>query len=212
MIQKDVLSRLRKKWFRKDNLIVLVLAGILLFVIALPTKSTSDKKVPTDTMKENLWDIDENNANGGGEARAVEWKITKQQDYIHYMEEKLKDTLENIEGVGRVEVMITLKSSEELILEKDESINRANTNEEDAEGGKRVITQLETVKDTIYQTGNNESSPYVIKTLFPVVEGVVVVAQGANYGENNKSITEIVKALFGVDAHKVRVVKMDADR
>ncbi len=211
MTQKSSLKELWKKWFRKDNLVVLVLAGILLFVIALPIK---------DGKKEDASKEEANNSNhqqtiGADESDiyySTQWETGLQQTYLASMEEKLKKTLENIEGVGKVEVMITLKSSEELVLEKDESINRSNTNEEDAEGGKRVVTQLETHNDTVYQTGNNESNPYVIKTLFPVVEGVVVVAQGANQGGNNKNITEIVKALFGVEAHKVRVVKMDDDR
>ena len=38
------------------------------------------------------------------------------------------------------------------------------------------------------------------------------MAQGADSGNVNRMVTEIVKALFGVDAHKVRVVKMEAGR
>ena len=37
-----------EKWFRRDNLIVLVLAGILLFIVALPVKDKSDDKNDND--------------------------------------------------------------------------------------------------------------------------------------------------------------------
>ena len=33
-----------EKWFRKDNLIIMVLAGILLAVIALPTKEEKNNE------------------------------------------------------------------------------------------------------------------------------------------------------------------------
>lgn len=58
-----------------------------------------------------------------------------------------------------------------------------------------------------HSSGNNE--PFVVKTLLPRVEGVVVVAQGAGTGNINKSITDVVQALFDVEAHKVKVVKMN---
>ncbi len=58
-----------------------------------------------------------------------------------------------------------------------------------------------------HSSGNNE--PFVVKTLLPQVEGVVVVAQGAGTGNINKSITDVVQALFDVEAHKVKVVKMN---
>ena len=32
-----------KKWFRRDNLLILILSGVLLFILALPTKEGSRK-------------------------------------------------------------------------------------------------------------------------------------------------------------------------
>ena len=111
-------------------------------------------------------------------------------------------------GIGKVKVMITLQSSEELIVEKDEPMERSNTNETDSAGGSRLITQMDSAPATVFRTVGNDSEPYVVKTLSPKVEGVVVVAQGAGNGTVDKNITEMVQALFGVEAHKVKVVKM----
>ena len=41
-IKKDKMDF--KKWFQRDNLIILVLSGVLLFIIALPTKSSGSKQ------------------------------------------------------------------------------------------------------------------------------------------------------------------------
>ena len=47
--------------------------------------------------------------------------------------------------------------------------------------------------------------------LSPEIEGVLVVAEGAGNGTVNRTIVEIVQALFGVEAHKVKVVKMEPE-
>lgn len=208
------LREMVKKWFRRDNLIVLILSGVLLFIIALPTKGTDrqDGKIQTSETKTAEGDVNEK-ASKSQENGVNEFKEgTGQQEYIAYLEEKLKATLSDMAGVGRVEVMITLKASEELVVEKDEPVSRSNTSEEDSEGGRRVTAQLESGESTVYRTVGSDSEPYVIKTLTPTVEGVVVVAEGAGNGGVNKNITEIAQALFGVEAHKVRVVKMEGSR
>ena len=52
----------------------------------------------------------------------------------------------------------------------------------------------------------------MVKTLNPRVEGVLVVAEGAGDGTVARNITEIAQALFGVEAHRVKVVSMGGDR
>ena len=226
-----------EKWFQRDNLIILILSGVLLFIIALPTKESSAEKNKSGTesgvesgtesgaqSSSGLWGsigIGNGTANDSGDKNAENSANTAQsttnswngeqngEDYCTYLERKLKETLSDMSGVGRVQVMITLKASEELVVEKDTPVNRSNTNEQDSQGGSRIANQVESAETTVYKTQGSDSVPYVIKTLLPEVEGVVVVAQGAGSGTVNESITEIVQALFDVEAHKVKVVKME---
>jgi len=201
-----------QKLFQRDNLITLVLAGILLFVISLPVKDTNGTEEAKDAVgfSGNLFQTKESSESALMAKQSNLSANTSEatgSDYAEYLENRLKKVLHGMEGVGEVEVMITLEASEELVVEKDEPLTRSNTNEEDAEGGKRIITELNTNETTIYRTEGNNSEPYVVKTILPKVEGVVVVAQGAGSGTVNKSITEVVQALFDVEAHKVKVVK-----
>lgn len=200
------------KWFRRDNLIIVVLAGVLLFIIALPTKEDTGQQAGTTAREMNFLQEDSGNAEKGNAGiDNVEENMSKEYDYAVYLEQKLKKTLAGVNGVGKVEVMITLQASEELVVEKDAPVSRSNTNEADSEGGSRVVSQMETQETTIYRTEGDSAEPYVIKTILPQVEGVLVVAQGAGSGSVSKNITEIVQALFGVEAHKVKVVEMDDD-
>lgn len=67
----------------------------------------------------------------------------------------------------------------------------------------------ETGDSVVYSTEGSSSTPYVVKTYVPEIEGVLVVAEGAGTGTVNRTVTEIAQALFHIDAHKVMVVKME---
>lgn len=194
-----------KKFFRKDNLLVLILVGILLFVIALPTKEGGEKRGGTAGENGNVL-----NSAGAGSDRGAE--ITEEavnQDYAADMERRLTEALSDMADVGKVRVMITLKSSSELVVERETPVSRSVTTETDAQGGNRTVNTSETGESVVYSTEGSSSTPYVVKTYVPEIEGVLVVAEGAGTGTINRTVTEIVQALFHVDAHKVMVVKME---
>lgn len=201
-----------EKWFRRDNLIVLVLAGILLFIVALPVKDKSDDKIDNDkgAAGQSSQPREILNAPEGVESADQMSRMTgTDEDYVAYLEKRLTDALSQTANVGKVKVMITLKESSELVLEKDSSTSRSATDEKDAQGGSRSITETTSEENTIYSTDGASSEPYVVKVYAPKIEGVLVVAEGAGSGTVNRTIADIVQALFGIDAHKVMVVKME---
>ncbi len=220
--KKWMTDRGLQKWFQRDNLIIMVLVGILLVIIALPTKEDT-KKDPqspgTEAGKDSagLTGGGQPDASGAGEKAdgaggdgALE-AARDTEEYAGYLEQRLSETLSQMSGVGDVKVMITLKSSSELVVEKEQPVSRSTTNENDSQGGSRIVSQMESEENTVYRKEGNNSEPYVVKTLPPQIEGVVVVAEGAGSGTVNRTIVEIVQALFGIEAHKVKVVKMVAD-
>lgn len=209
---------LARKWFRRDNLIVMVLVGILLFVIALPVRKEEEENSPGKTSVAENRETARTTGTGGGQTGDAETgggqsdAAQPEQDYESRQESRLAECLSVIEGVGKVEVMLTFVSTEELVVEKDTPTTRSGTEEKDSEGGSRTVTQFEKGESTVYRTGAGESEPYVIKTLNPRVEGVLVIAEGAGQGNVNRNITAIAQALFGVEAHKVMVVPMETGR
>ena len=203
-----------KKWFRKENLIVMVLGGILLLVIALPVDGgkqgtdtrTSGSQSSLLTMDSLIGDTGEKTKESIGTSSA---KIgSTDQEYAIYLEEKLRNALAKVAEVGEVEVLITLQSSGELVVEKEQPIVRSTTSETDSQGGSREVVEMDSRENTVYRSDGSASEPYVIKTLAPEIEGVLVIAEGAGKGTVSHSIVEIVQALFGIEAHKVKVVKM----
>lgn len=196
-----------KKLFRKDNLLVLILVGILLFVIALPTKSGSEKNSVADEGKRDALNLPGSSSDSGADQGQTE--ETAGLEYAAALEARLTEALADIADVGKVRVMITLKSSGELVVERETPVSRSVTTETDAQGGTRTVNTSETGESVVYSTDGSSSTPYVVKTYVPEIEGVLVVAEGAGSGTVNRTVTEIVQALFHIDAHKVMVVKME---
>lgn len=208
-----------KKWFQRDNLIIIILSGILLLVIALPVDSgskdagssvgeTAGGNKTGQTARQQSGSFggsDTSVASGGGYAQEGEDSLT---EYERTLEVRLQAILEGMAGAGKVEVMITFASSKELVVEKDRPMTRSNTTESDGEGGTRTIYQTDSGETTVYRSEGSDSEPYVVKTLTPKVEGVLVAAQGAGSGEVTKNITEAIQALFDLEAHKIKVIRM----
>lgn len=177
----------------KEKITIVVLTGILLLVISLPAGSGSSK---TD-----------------GEADYVQEKNTEAfsenvQSYETFLEEKLENALKKVEGVGDVNVVITLKNTSEKIIAADSDYSESIVAETDSSGGVRSTTQKSGSTSNIYYDTTNGSTPYITKENMPEVEGVVIVAKGGGDGTVCTNITAAAEALLGVPAHKIKVLKM----
>lgn len=182
------------KKLRKDQCLILVLAGILLCVISLP--------VEKDKSKSGLSDV-------SGTIIKNEHTFAEEEDYVTYWEEKLEESLRCVEGAGKVRVLIYAGESEEMILARDGAEEISDTAETDAEGGSRHISESrldKTVVCTVDERGQNV--PLVVKTIAPSVEGVVVIAQGADRAQVRRDIIEAIQVLFDVDMNRISIIKM----
>lgn len=160
---------------KKNHLLLILLAGILLLVVTFPdvrSKPSADESEDgsASVMNEN----------------------TDLQKYADDLEKEIAGILSRVEGVGEVEVMITLKSGNRKIVEKDERSTRDDAAEE----------------TSVYrQNADGSSEPYVNTELAPGIEGVAVIAEGGGSPVVRQEITEAVQALFDVEAHKIKIMK-----
>lgn len=190
---KELLSDIRsgKKVLRKNHVIILFLTGLLLFIAVVPFPESGKND---DENQDVLSDDNYSKMDIG--------------EYETYLEKKTADILRQVDGVGEVTVMITLKSGGQKIIEKDQSGTSQTTEETDSAGGVRTVEDTASDKVSVYeQQADGSSVPYVSKELSPEVEGVLVIADGGDNAVTEKSITEAVQALFGVEAHKIKIMK-----
>lgn len=182
-----------------SRLVIALLCGILLLIIALPDGFLAGE----DSM-----------ILGPGKEKTKETKQEnetekKREDYVSQMEERLVELLENVDGVGKVKVMVTLAASEEEVTLKDEPYSQDSIQEADAQGGSRSSISINKEETSVLvENENGQSVPYVTKTVEPEVEGVVVIAEGAGQAKVENEIIEAVEVLFSVSVHKIKVMKM----
>ncbi|MBQ6886625.1 MAG: stage III sporulation protein AG [Lachnospiraceae bacterium] len=197
---KSIFEKCMGNGLKKENMIVFILLGVLLFIIVYPIdENKSEKSVLLDSKSEIIKE----------EINTSTTSNNKETDYITYLEEKLENTLSFVEGVGKIKVMVTVSTSQKEVVEKDRAIQRSNTTETDSEGGTRNINNTESTETTLYTVdGNGNQIPYVTQVYEPEITGVMVVAQGAGKENVNSDISEAIQALFGIEAHKIKIAKM----
>lgn len=124
-----------------------------------------------------------------------ESQVEKDSFSLTETEEKMERILGNIAGVGRVNVMLTLKSGSALQLAQDKDYS-----ERDSE--KKADEQV--VK---LNRGSGVQEVIVTHEISPTYLGAVVVCDGADNAEVCLAVTEAVAVLTGLSSDKIRVAK-----
>ena len=181
-----------KKWkhVKKDQWLILFLAGVLLLIIAMPAGTNTQNSQSAVT------------AQGG-------------PDYDTYgaaLEQRLETILQRMRGVGDVQVMITFRDQGESIVEKDVTMREDTQEGEQKEGETDTVNggsgSCENSETTVYARSDGDETPFVNRAILPKIDGVLIVAEGGDDSEVRKNISESVEALFRLDAHKIKIVKM----
>lgn len=190
---------------KKTDWIVLGLIGAILLVIMLPDGNSGGSGNSVE------WRSESTNSGTGTTTTGVLSGESEQDDaekYAAYLEEKLEEVLGEMEGVGKVKVMITLSDYGQAIVEKD-TVDITNTiSETDSNGGSRNTLEREIQSETVHVENDSGTYPYVGKEILPTIEGVVVVAEGGGNATVVSQISKAAMALFPIEAHKIIVVKM----
>lgn len=195
----EILGKLKgiKERLTPEKLVTGILVGALLLVIAMPTGTKPDKEEAGEKGQDNA-----------RQQVAGLSETASDAAYVADLEERLSAMLGKVSGIGKVEVMITLSTTSEEILNKDIPYRRESVTDSD-EAAVKQQNSYESEEKTVLVEKGGDSLPYVIKSVYPEIEGVLVVAQGADQAAIKNEIIEATQVLFGVEAHKVKVLGMD---
>ena len=185
------LSELKKIGFLRLGL--LAVAAIILIICSLPQNQLS-----------NL-----NQAQSMGSSLDTDGD-TSLFSYENELEKRLEQILGGMEGITSVDVMITLSATSEKVLEKSIQLeeNKQEIEKGSGESLEKSVTSSLSKKNEALLTGNTSGSmPYIIKEMSPSIQGVVVAARGNITQTKIREISEAVQALFGIEAHKIKVIE-----
>lgn len=189
IVQKDEESTKKKI----ENLVVLIIILIvtILCVNSIWNKESKQKSNINETTNKQLADTSENKKTESGD-----------------LQKNIESILSNMEGVGRVNVLITYSESSQTVAMYNENSKDSSTEEKDDKGATRIIKQVDTNKDIIYKEVNGEKIPITQKTINPKIEGAVVTAEGATNSTVKSNIIQAVEAATGLATHKIQVFEM----
>ena len=110
-------------------------------------------------------------------------------------ERRMEEILGRIEGTGKLQLMLTLKSGSQLQLAEDTD----RSVDED---------ELQTKQETVtLNRGSGYQDVVVTQQVYPSYQGALVVCQGADRAAVRLAVTEAVSALTGLSSDKITVVK-----
>ncbi|HCT90306.1 MAG TPA: stage III sporulation protein AG [Lachnospiraceae bacterium] len=180
---------------KKEQVVTVLLIAALAVVIFLPASDTGKEKAsgsqkdPVDTAPETV--------------RAE----SDTEQLRHRMEDELGDILSKVEGVGSVQVAITLETTGKKTVEKDVPDSSSSLSATTGDGAQES-TSAATEEKTVYTTESDGAQvPYVVSETLPQVRGVLVIAEGGGDPVIIEEIQEAVMALFHLEAHKIKVMK-----
>lgn len=224
-------EKLKFDWkINKEKLIFLFCSGLLLFILSIPNGGKAKQEAgrsQTEAMGRGIAGSSMtgnsmaeggmmpgstakgSTENGGtGETALKDALAAKEESsYEKELEKRIKDILSRVEGVGGVDVMVVLKSSEEKVLHVDKNTSSSVTEEQDEGGTRRNIQQQELSENTVLSGSSGGSGPIIEKELRPEISGIIISADGGGSSVIKAEISEAMEALFGLPANKIKVLK-----
>ena len=110
-------------------------------------------------------------------------------------EHRLEEILKNMQGVGQVDVMLTLKSGSTLELAKDSSLS---IRDEETKRESDVVT---------ISGGGGSEEVVITQQRYPLYQGAVVVCEGGSNSSVRLAVIEAVSVLTGLGSDRISIVQ-----
>ncbi|MCC2163522.1 stage III sporulation protein AG [Brotaphodocola catenula] len=217
-------------WKRKDKWLFVLTIGTILCILAISSGKQTGKmqSLPSGDVAKSLFLKSDSSVTSGAGGTGRDTNLagspvgaTSEDDltvssvssgsvtrtYEQQLETRVKNILKNVDGVGKVDVMIALYSSSEKVIRSDTNSSGSLTEEADSSGGTRRSESSAYSTTTIMEDSNGNSTPVIEKEVYPEISGIVISAEGGDDPKVRSEISTAMEALFGLPAHKIKVLK-----
>lgn len=120
-------------------------------------------------------------------------------DYRQQVEAQLQQTLSKVDGVGRVSVMLTLRTGTETIYQTDSTLCSQSGDNASSDASESTV---------LISKSNSGQEAVVRKTIFPGFLGALIVCDGADDPEVKLNVINAVSGITGMSSERITVVKM----
>ena len=137
----------------------------------------------------------QNKSSDSGEATTSSYA-----DYEAQTEKRLCEIIAQIDGAGKTQVMVSLKTGEEFQYAENSSSDRKS--------GSDANNEVKSENEYVVIDGEKGDGCVLLKSNAPVVQGVIVVCQGGEDKIVKNNITNAVASLLGISSNSITVLKM----
>lgn len=127
------------------------------------------------------------------------------EDHEYDLQVELEDILSKMDGIGKVDVLITYSQTSTVIPMYSQTESSTITEETDSGGGTRKQESSNSNKEIVTDGQNNAITQTI---MFPKVEGAIVIAEGGGNITIKSNIIQAVSAVTGLATYKVQVFEM----
>lgn len=180
----------------------------ILFLLGLLIVLTASFFVPSKNVSSGL--LSNNEENKAEENTAVEHYYTN--NYEDNIKHELVNVLGEIQGVGKVSVMIHFESGNEYLPAFNQNNSTKVTEESDSDGGKRITKENDSSTSIVTTNEGGNNTPFIVKEIKPKISGVIVIAEGAENPDVKYRLYEAVKTVFGIEQYKVNIYPMEKNK
>lgn len=162
-----------------EIIICIIFIGLLLLIYFYGFSGTSKKSAETSTVSGEL-------------------AFTSSSIFAKETEEKLEKVIGSLKGVGSTKVMVSVKSGSEIVIAN--SITEEKVVSSDGESQNVTI-----IKTPIIVTENGEDKPVILMEVLPEIQGVIVVAEGADDTFVKLNIYRAIQAIITIPSENIQV-------
>lgn len=159
-------EKLRASLHRYRLVWFVILVGLILLLI--PTGSREKEKTPDPAQTASTFDLADTEA-------------------------RLAQVLSQIDGAGKVTVMLTVRDGPRQILAQDQQRGEVS-------GGERTET-------VVLSRGSGSQETVTVQELYPSYQGALLVCDGGDDPQVRLKLTQAVSALTGLGADKISISK-----
>ena len=194
-LKQKFLAKVENKGNKKtiENLVVFVII-LIVTVIFINYIWNGDKKEKKNSETKVLAQNSDSSTVSNVNDRSLEYQI--------------ENILRKLEGVEDVSVLITYGETSKVVPMYNEESQDSVTQEEDTQGGTRVINESSSKKEVVYEERNGEKSVVTSNVITPEIKGAVIIAKGASNTSVKSNIIQAVEAVTGLPTHKIQVFEM----
>lgn len=182
--------------------IVLVLIGIGVMIVggffagANTTASYSNTSVTENVQTEQAF------SDGATQSVVTDWRTITE-----YHQNRLQNFLKDIQGVGRVSVMVYCDRSSILELVSNHTIHTQHTEETDGNGGNRIVEDNQDDSQyLVLEDKDGNQRIIAVQESIPAITSVCVVCEGGGKMVVQERVTAAISTLYDLSPSKIVVL------